>query len=200
MVRTRHGEEAGRVVIAPLQIVLAQVSGEIQPIERVMSDDEILQMERFLSESPALVERAREIMRRCCPHVELRSARYSFDGSHVVISLATSDGDEIVELEEALEEEFRVPIRIRNAGTRQPTRLIGGLGTFGRKPYTLSRENEQYRKIKEDLPQLGQRVRTHDGEGMVVALQVFQELVTVRYTDGGREMTHPATDLLPGRA
>ncbi|HEV2072235.1 MAG TPA: hypothetical protein VGR29_01220 [Thermomicrobiales bacterium] len=200
VVRARHGEEAGRVVIAPQQIVLAQISGEIEPIERVMSDEEILQMERFLNESPALVERAREIVRRCWPHVELRSARYSFDGSYVVISLAGSDGDEILGLEEALAEEFRVPVRIRNAGTRQPTRLMGGLGTFGRKPDTLSRENEHYRKIKEDLPRLGQRVRTHDGEGMVVALQVFRELVTVRYTDGGREMAHPVTDLLPERA
>jgi cell fate regulator YaaT (PSP1 superfamily) len=188
------------VVIAPQQMLRAHIPGEIPPIERVMSDQEILRMQYFLNESPALVERAREIARHCGAHVELRSARYCFDGSYVLISLAAADGDDVMELQQALEEEFRVPVRMRRVGTLQPTRLVGGLGTSGRKPHNLSHENEQYRKIQEDLPRLGQWVKTDCGEGMVVGLQVFRGIVTIRYRDGGLEMTHTVTDLHRERA
>ena len=195
-----YGDEAGRVVIAPQQILRAHIPIQLPRIERVMSDTEIRTMQRFLDESRSLVERAREIARQCNARVELRSARYSFDGSYVVIAVAVPDGDGVMELQQALEERFREPVRMRRVGTLPPKRLVGGLGISDRKHYSLSRENEQYKRIKEDLPRLGQQVRTDRGEGTVVGLQVFRGIVTVRYTDGGLEMTHTVTDLHPDRS
>jgi hypothetical protein len=62
-----------------------------------------------------------------------------------------------------------------------------------------SYENEQYKKAKQMLPRLGQRITTDQGEGIVVSLQVLKELITVRYADPYREETYSAAELLAPR-
>jgi hypothetical protein len=62
--------------------------------------------------------------------------------------------------------------------------------------YDLSRENRQYREARQFMPALGQRVSTREGEGTVVSLHVFKQLVTVRYDRSGREEIHPAADIV----
>jgi hypothetical protein len=77
-----------------------------------------------------------------------------------------------------------------------PTKVSG---LCGRLLCCLSYENEQYRKAKQILPRLGQRITTAEGEGTVVSLQVLKELVTVRYSDPYRDETYPAAELLAPR-
>lgn len=72
-------------------------------------------------------------------------------------------------------------------------------GLCGRLLCCLSYENEQYKKAKQIMPRLGQKITTPDGEGTVVSLQVLKELVTVRFTDPYRDETYPAADLLASR-
>jgi cell fate regulator YaaT (PSP1 superfamily) len=62
----------------------------------------------------------------------------------------------------------------------------------------LSDENEQYRRAKAILPRLGQIVSTPAGEGMVVSLQISEELVTVRLRDEGRDDVYPAAEIFAG--
>jgi hypothetical protein len=90
----------------------------------------------------------------------------------------------------------------------EKSRMIGGLGKSGSALRSspealidpnLSCEHAQYRIAKQKMPQLGQRVNTEAGDGTVVSLQVFKELVTVRYDNPAREETYPAADLMPER-
>jgi hypothetical protein len=46
------------------------------------------------------------------------------------------------------------------------------------------------------MPTLGQHVSTGEGEGTVVSLLVFKQLVTVRYDGSGREEIRPAADII----
>jgi hypothetical protein len=87
-------------------------------------------------------------------------------------------------------------------------RLLGGLGKSGRAMQgspeaamspDLSYENAQYREAKAKGPQLGQRVGTETGDGIVVSLDVFKHLVTVRYDDRAHRETHSWAELVPPR-
>jgi cell fate regulator YaaT (PSP1 superfamily) len=77
-----------------------------------------------------------------------------------------------------------------------PTKVSG---LCGRLLCCLSYENEQYKKAKQILPRLGQRITSDEGDGIVVSLQVLKELITVRYANPHREVTYPAADLLSPR-
>jgi cell fate regulator YaaT (PSP1 superfamily) len=142
---TSRGQEAGRVVIAPHQVLMSQLDGELKPIDRVLSREDVDRME---------------------------------------------------ELREVLTRELGVSVQMRHVGPRDEALLIGGLGTCGRHRSGMSYENELYRRAKQELPRLGQRIRTPEGEGLVVSLDVFKELVTVRLTDPSREQMFPAAALM----
>ena len=68
-------------------------------------------------------------------------------------------------------------------------------GVCGRLLCCLSYENEQYRQMKAIMPRLGQPIETPAGPGVVVAMQLLRELVTVRMADGHQDVVFSAADL-----
>jgi hypothetical protein len=68
-------------------------------------------------------------------------------------------------------------------------------GVCGRLLCCLSYENEQYRQMKAIMPRLGQPIQTPAGPGMVVAMQILRETITVRLEDENREEVFPADQL-----
>ncbi len=61
-------------------------------------------------------------------------------------------------------------------------------GVCGRLLCCLSYENEQYKQMKALMPRLGQPVDTQAGPGVVVAMQLMRELITVRLDGDGSEL------------
>jgi cell fate regulator YaaT (PSP1 superfamily) len=68
-------------------------------------------------------------------------------------------------------------------------------GVCGRLLCCLSYENEQYRQMKSIMPRLGQPVQTPAGTGMVVAMQLLKELITVRLDADRTDVVYPAHEL-----
>jgi cell fate regulator YaaT (PSP1 superfamily) len=232
---TSRGLEAGRVVVAPKQVLMSQLDGELKPIERVLDADDVDRMERYRDDAAKAVRLAGEISRSYDFGIKAVSAEYALDGESVRIAFSASDHSFVEDLRQMLVQELGIDVYLLHVGPRDEARLIGGLGKCGRtlccsswlpmypevsmgmaknqdlslNPTKvsglcgrllccLSYENEQYKKVKQILPRLGQRIETPDGEGMVVSLQVLKELVTVRFTDPYRDETYPASELLSG--
>jgi cell fate regulator YaaT (PSP1 superfamily) len=233
---TSRGQEAGRVVIAPKQVLMSQLDGTLKPIDRVLQPDDVERIEQHRKDAATVVRRAGEISRYYDFGIKVVSAEYSLDASSVRVAFSATDHSFVQDLRDMLEERLGVDVQMHHVGPRDEARLIGGLGKCGRtlccsswlpvypdvtmgmaknqdlslNPSKvsglcgrllccLSYENEQYRKAKQILPRLGQRITTPDGEGVVVSLQVLKELVTVRYTDPYRDETYPAAELLAAR-
>lgn len=68
-------------------------------------------------------------------------------------------------------------------------------GVCGRLLCCLSYENEQYRQMKSVMPRLGQPIDTPGGRGMVVAMQILRDSITVRLEDGGTDVVFTAEEL-----
>lgn len=67
------------------------------------------------------------------------------------------------------------------------TRQMGGVGYADPARRGISHEDQHYRQVKGRFPRLGQRLVTARGAGMVVSLDVFNEILTVRYDENGKE-------------
>ena len=233
---TSRGQEAGRVVVAPKQVLMSQLDGTLTPIDHVLQPDDVESIEQHRKDAANVVRRAGDISRHYDFGVKIVSAEYSLDATSVRIAFTASDHSCVEDLRDMVIRELGVDVHMHHVGPRDEARLIGGLGKCGRtlccsswlpiypevtmgmaknqdlslNPSKvsglcgrllccLSYENEQYRKAKQILPRLGQRISTPDGDGIVVSLQVLKELVTVRYTDPYRDQTYSAAELLSPR-
>jgi cell fate regulator YaaT (PSP1 superfamily) len=65
----------------------------------------------------------------------------------------------------------------------------------GRLMCCLTYEHEYYEKIKKDLPKIGKKVQTKDGEGKIVRQNVLKETLTIALESGG-EVEISASDLM----
>jgi cell fate regulator YaaT (PSP1 superfamily) len=58
-------------------------------------------------------------------------------------------------------------------------------GICGRLLCCLSYESKQYTTLKEEMPQVGQRISTPFGQGKVVSTNLLREMIVVKLTDSG---------------
>lgn len=130
--RTSRGEEAGRVVIAPRQMLLSQLEGELKPIERVLSKDDVARIDQRRQDSSKVVRRGGEISRAEQWGIKVVAAEYSLDDSRLTISYSAQDPEYVNDLRDAIELEFDTDVEMRSVGAREEARLIGGLGKCGR--------------------------------------------------------------------
>jgi cell fate regulator YaaT (PSP1 superfamily) len=232
VVETARGREAGRVVIAPHQVRVNQLQGELKPILRKLDDTDVAKMNRLKRDAADAVKTFGKRIREHGLPMKPISAEYSFDGSHLTLHFSAPDRVDFRDLAKDLASIFRCRIELRQIGARDEARLLGGLGRCGRtlccsswlpvfpdvsmnmaktqdlplNPQKvsgvcgrllccLSYENEQYRQMKSVMPRLGQPIETPGGRGMVVAMQILRDSITVRLEDGGADTVFTAEEL-----
>lgn len=135
VVRSSRGLEAARVVIAPRQMMINQLDGDLHPIERRMSESDVEAMEARRKSSADVVKKASAVARDNGFRIKVIAAEYSFDGAHLKISCSTSDQNQaqVRDLKSLLELEFPdTQIDMAMVGPRDEARLVGGLGKCGR--------------------------------------------------------------------
>jgi cell fate regulator YaaT (PSP1 superfamily) len=136
VVETSRGKEAGRVVIAPEQVRLNLLQGELKPVLRRLDVEDVRRMESLKREAATAVKtfgaRARHLA------IKPISAEYSFDGAAVVLNYSTPDRERAPEsgmlrdLARDLAQAFSCRVELRQVGPRDEARLLGGLGRCGR--------------------------------------------------------------------
>lgn len=131
-VETSRGREAARVILAPQQVRMATLDGELKPIVRVLDDDDIARMQQFRNSAAAAVKLfGRKVRERNLPMKPI-SAEYSFDGSHLTLNYSSPDRVDFRDLAKDLSDTFRCRVELRQIGPRDEARLLGGLGRCGR--------------------------------------------------------------------
>jgi hypothetical protein len=176
-VATSGGEQTARVVIAPHQMVLSKLPDPLSPIARVLDTEPI----DFRDEPQALNSGE--------PAIDAEMSKLDpVDGARLIGGLGKGNHPAVATSPASMES--NTWIGIDGTGGTRPSRDVAS------RLYDLSRENRQYREARQSMPALGQRVSTGEGEGTIVSLQVFKQLVTVRYDGSGREEIHPVADIV----
>ena len=216
IVETSRGLELGRVVIAPRQVLANEVTGPLKPVIRKAEPEDVERAQELEGKvEVALIECGRLIGELQLP-MKLITAEYNLDGSRLTFLFSAEKRVDFRELVRQLTKQFKARVELRQVGTRDEAKLMGGFGRCGRplccmsfisgfdpvsikmakeqnlplNPMKISGvcgrlmcclgyESEQYRKMKEKLPKVGQQVSTAMGEATVVGSNPLKETVLV---------------------
>lgn len=127
-----HGIQVGTVALKPRPLDPARMPADLPPVQRRADREDIAEYE----ENRGLAVTALEVAKRAIQELELGmrplKAEFALDGSKLTI-IYTADGRvDFRDLLRILASRFRCRIELRQIGSRDKARLIGGLGICGR--------------------------------------------------------------------
>jgi len=132
IVETSRGLELGRVAIAPRQVLANEVKEPLKPIMRRAEPDDIERAQELEGKAEeALIECGKLIGELQLPMKRI-FAEYNFDGSRLTFLFSAEERVDFRELVRRLTRLFQVRVELRQVGTRDEAKLIGGFGRCGR--------------------------------------------------------------------
>ncbi len=132
VVETSHGEELGKVVIAPRQVLASEISEPLKPVVRKAEDADIERAQELgKKEEEALIECGRLIAKLNLP-MKLISAEYNFDGSRLTLFFSAAGRVDFRRLVKDLTGRFKTRVELRQVGPRDEAKMVGGFGRCGR--------------------------------------------------------------------
>lgn len=78
-------------------------------------------------------------------------------------------------------------VRVQNLANKGASKLSG---VCGKLMSCLQYEVEMYKEFRQDLPEVGVRVQTQKGNGVVTGFDILSQMVTVTYDDATYEIVH----------
>jgi len=132
VVETEQGMELGSVVIAPDQVLMSKIKGELPRIIRVAAPADLQTRDRLSGEAIRYLDRCRELARGLGIVMKALDAHFTLDGARLVISYSSEDRIDSRELLHQLSQNQTLGIDFRQVGPRDETKILGGLGRCGR--------------------------------------------------------------------
>lgn len=132
IVETARGQDLGQVVVPPHEIAPEQVHGELKPVVRPATEEDLERMRHFQEREPEALARAREKVAELGLPMRLVAAEYTYNGRCLTIYFTAENRVDFRELVKRLARLFRTRIELRQIGARDEARLLGGIGICGR--------------------------------------------------------------------
>lgn len=131
IVETSRGREAGRVAIAPRQVLDSALEKGLEPVlRRATTQDLALQGHSRRREAQALA-RCREKVAEHGLHMQVVNVRYSFDGERLTVYFSAEQRVDFRELVRDLAQVLKTRVEMRQLGPRDEAKLLGGIGPCG---------------------------------------------------------------------
>jgi len=132
VVNTARGLELGQVVTSPGQVSDSEVARPLKPVVRKAEPEDIKRAQEFEEgEREALAECGKLTAQLHLP-MKLLSAEYNLDGSRLTFFFSAAERVDFRELVRELSKRFKVRVELRQVGSRDESKLIGGFGRCGR--------------------------------------------------------------------
>ena len=133
IVETPRGLTAARVVMPATEVNLDDLRGELKPIVRRATDDDLVSMTNYRKEEVD-AERAfaRAIMTSRLP-MQAVKAEYTFDGATLTLHFSSREARlELGDLVAEMAARFRTRVELRQVGPRERAAMRTGMGRCGR--------------------------------------------------------------------
>ncbi|MFC1897626.1 stage 0 sporulation family protein [Chloroflexota bacterium] len=132
VVSTAHGLELGQVVAFSEQVLVGEEARPLKPVVRKAEPEDIKRAQEFEDgEREALAECGKLIAKLQMP-MKLLSAEYNLDGSRLTFFFSAAERVDFRDLVRELGKRFKVRVELRQVGSRDESKLIGGFGRCGR--------------------------------------------------------------------
>ncbi len=131
VVETTHGPELGEVCFDPISISQYKSLLELKPILRKATDVDIKLHEINLKDAEFALEICKNEVKRINLDMNLISCEYTLDKGKVIFSYVADDRVDFRELLKILASKLHTRIELRQIGSRDKAKLVGGIGLCG---------------------------------------------------------------------
>ncbi|MGI8549901.1 MAG: regulatory iron-sulfur-containing complex subunit RicT [Dehalococcoidia bacterium] len=133
IVETVGGLELARVVIAPGQVLNAELTEPLKPITRLATDTDLELAQRLKRRANEDVEQAKRHTRETRLQMKIISGSYNLDGSKLTLYFSSEGRIDFRDLVRDLSSRFQAQVQLRQVGPRDQAKLVGGYGRCGRR-------------------------------------------------------------------
>ena len=131
VVETVRGFELGETVKDCLPISELPVEMALKPVVRVATDEDILNHEKNIESAKEASAIIIDSIRKYELPMTLVNVQYTLDASKVIISYVSETRVDFRELLKDLASQLKCRIELRQIGTRDRSKVVGGIGIYG---------------------------------------------------------------------
>ena len=132
VVETARGIELGNVVSNKMQIGNEDLVSPLKPIVRIAYPDDIRKYEENVEREIYVLKKTDEFIKKHNLDMKLLNCEYTLDRTKLIIYFNAEGRVDFRELVKDLANEFHVRIELRQVGTRDGAKVLGGIGPCGR--------------------------------------------------------------------
>lgn len=142
VVETARGVELGFVVSNKMQIGNDDLVSPLKPIVRIANQNDISRYEENREKETFVLKKTEELINKNKLEMKLLNCEYTLDRSKLIIYFNAEGRVDFRELVKDLANEFHVRIELRQVGTRDGAKVLGGIGPCGRQTCCTTFLNE----------------------------------------------------------
>lgn len=131
VVETIRGVELGKVVGKLVEVDEKSLQNEIKPILRLATDNDISENEYNKGLEKEVLVATKDAIRKNQLDMKLLAAEYTLDRDRLVIYFESEGRVDFRQLVKDLSESFKTRIELRQVGSRDGAKFIGGIGPCG---------------------------------------------------------------------
>ena len=132
MVETEHGVEVGRVVISQKQVLSSEITEPLKPVLRKAEEEDIRQREESEGKETEALDVCQVMANQFNLPMKLLAAEYNSDGTRLTVYFSAEGRVDFRDLLKELTNTFKTRIELRQVGSRDKAKLLGGVGRCGR--------------------------------------------------------------------
>ncbi len=131
VVETVRGLEMGLAAENPKIIDASELVSALKPVLRIATDKDIHDHEHNLAEQPEVMKRTGELIRKNSLDMKLLNCEFTLDRQKLIIYFNADGRVDFRDLVKDLANLFRIRIELRQVGTRDGAKVLGGIGPCG---------------------------------------------------------------------
>ena len=132
VVKTARGLELGQVVTPPEQLSDSEVDRQLKPVVRKAEPEDIERAQEFEDVERKALTECGKLITKLNLSMKLLSAEYNLDGSRLTFFFSAAERVDFRELVRELSKHFKLRVELRQVGSRDESKLMGGFGRCGR--------------------------------------------------------------------
>lgn len=221
IVETARGLEFGKVSLGITEMRKEDISKPLKPVVRIANEEDNRQHSENESRREETMEICQELVLKRNLDMKLVDVEFTISGNKVIFYFTADGRVDFRELVKDLASVFHMRIELRQVGSRDEAKMLGGIGSCGKslccttwlsdfQPVSikmaknqnlslnptkisgvcgrlmccLKYENDLYTKLRDGIPDNGEKVNTPDGMGKVFDTNILEETVRVRLFTG----------------
>ncbi len=132
IVDTARGTEYGVVAVTPRSVEESEVVQPLKPITRRATKKDIQRMEEYQKKLPHIFETAKAEVEKSGLEMKITGVEIPFDGSKIIIYFTAPARIDFRELVKSLATALKHRIDLRQIGSRDEAKILGGIAPCGR--------------------------------------------------------------------